>query len=242
MYHPRLEAQISKDPLDHPEVRELFRTLLQTLLNESGRGAILIGTAHVDNHLRALFEVILPASHGKKKRQSLLSYPGALSSFSARIELAYVLRLIPRVTYDALHALRQVRNDLAHSPDSFDIHEQQERLQRMYSLGPDMPRAVKRMAMEALFEYKTRVAADTARRIAEENPDWSLPPLETKHDFSNYAMEHPEVMQAMERQLPLWELAHGVTLLCSMIVHQKDKLRSLLAGDMLLSHLQRPAE
>ena len=42
--------------LDHPEVESAFGRRLVGLIEESDRGAVLVGTALVDHHLRRLFE------------------------------------------------------------------------------------------------------------------------------------------------------------------------------------------
>jgi hypothetical protein len=41
-------------PFDYPEIHELFSDLFKELFNESGRGAILISTTYVEQHLTKL--------------------------------------------------------------------------------------------------------------------------------------------------------------------------------------------
>lgn len=57
----------SFSPFDYPEVQELFSHLFDKLLTESGRGAILISTAYVEDHLTKLIEDILPSSEKNTK-------------------------------------------------------------------------------------------------------------------------------------------------------------------------------
>jgi len=47
---------MSRSPLDHPEIKKLFHKLAPVLIAESDGGAVLIGTAHVEERPRELFE------------------------------------------------------------------------------------------------------------------------------------------------------------------------------------------
>lgn len=48
------------NPLQYPEIKELLNELYDKLLSESGRGAVLIGTAYVDDHLTKFIASLLP--------------------------------------------------------------------------------------------------------------------------------------------------------------------------------------
>ena len=63
------------------------------LSNESHRGAVLIGTARVEEYLEKLVLYILP-NDSKVYTKKLLDYPGTLSSLSSKIELLYAFRII----------------------------------------------------------------------------------------------------------------------------------------------------
>lgn len=83
-----------KIPLfEYPEFNDTFNELFDKLLNETGRGAVLIGTAYVEENLGKFILKILPKKD-KKYVSRLFIYPGPLSSFSAKIELTYAFRLI----------------------------------------------------------------------------------------------------------------------------------------------------
>jgi hypothetical protein len=47
---------MSRSPLDHPEIKKLFHKLASVLIAESDGGAVLIGTAHVEEPPKELFE------------------------------------------------------------------------------------------------------------------------------------------------------------------------------------------
>jgi hypothetical protein len=50
---------MSRSPLDNPEIKKLFCELAPVLIDESDRGAVLIGTSHVDERLIGLFEALV---------------------------------------------------------------------------------------------------------------------------------------------------------------------------------------
>ena len=69
---------------DYPEFNNTFNELFNKLLKESGRGAVLIGTSYVEEHLQKFILNILPSDE-KKYISRLLNYPGPLSSFFSKI-------------------------------------------------------------------------------------------------------------------------------------------------------------
>jgi hypothetical protein len=93
-------------------VAEDAHAIALSMLQERGRGAVLVGAARVDTALEALLKAALapPSS-----RETLFHPDRPLGSFGARIALALRLGLIDPTVEKALHALRKVRNAFAHS-------------------------------------------------------------------------------------------------------------------------------
>jgi hypothetical protein len=89
------------------------------LHTQSDRGAGLIGGAFLDEVLAALFRGVFIKD--KEVAGKLLKRDGPLSTFSARIRLAYCLGILPKDTYQDLEQIREIRNAFAHhfSPLSF---------------------------------------------------------------------------------------------------------------------------
>lgn len=137
----------------YPEVKEISIHLFDTLLDESERGAIIIGTSKVEEQLEKYILKILP-NDSKTYRKKLLDYPGILSSFSAKIELAYAFRLIGDNLYASLNTLRKIRNEAAHSPNSFSISEIRGRFEEVFNLGPSIPIFIRNQAMKMMMELK----------------------------------------------------------------------------------------
>ena len=222
--------------LDHPEIKLLNRALLSTLLEESDRGAILIGAAHVEDHLRQLTAAVFPSRMSNKMVKSLLAYQGALGTFSNKIEVAYAFRLIPRSLYDALNSLRAIRNDAAHSPGVFNLRLQEDRIDRMLALGPDMHIKTRRRALNILINFKSGIVFDTIQEHRRTDPELSFP-INTKQDAVEYILNEPEYVKVLQAQLPHWVLVLGISLICGMLVHYRDKIRENLLSDVTFFQL-----
>jgi hypothetical protein len=92
------------------------RRIALQMLQERGRGAVLVGVARVDASLECLLKaVLLPSPSG---RDALFQPDRPLGSFGAKISLAHRLGLIDQPVERALHTLRRVRNTFAHSSES----------------------------------------------------------------------------------------------------------------------------
>jgi DNA-binding MltR family transcriptional regulator len=86
-----------------------------TLSPETDRGCALMAAAYLDSRLGewlALYFVDDP-----KVANKLLSQEGPLSTFSSRIELAYLLGLLSPRESQALNLIRKIRNEFAHIPE-----------------------------------------------------------------------------------------------------------------------------
>jgi hypothetical protein len=77
---------------------------------------VILGSAKLEDLLLNLLERRLLES--PTKNDALFRGTGALSTFSARSEMAYRLGLISKPFLDALNGIRKVRNDFAHQFDA----------------------------------------------------------------------------------------------------------------------------
>ena len=93
-------------------VAESARSIALQMLEERGRGAVLVGVARVDAALEVLLKAALAPPSGS---ETLFLTDRPLGSFGARIALAQRLGLIDDQVERALHTLRRVRNAFAHS-------------------------------------------------------------------------------------------------------------------------------
>lgn len=209
-------------PFDHPEAAEILESLLVGLTHESPRGAALIGCAKVEDCTEGLLDAVIPREMGKKRRRELFRYPGAFSSFAAKIEIAYSTRLIQRSIYDALHALKALRNKAAHSPNTFSLRGREREYMALYvPLGPNLDHGVRHLALEAMFRNKTAAIKEALERAHLQMGD----PPPNEDDAKKWflkAAKDPDIVEAMNDQLPHWELTIGLGLLCAMILTARD--------------------
>lgn len=92
-----------------------------SIRKESTRAKVVLAACYMDELLHQLLALVLKPSD--KKKDLLLDGPQApLGTYSAKIELAYRLGLIPEDTRKSLHLVRKIRNEFAHNLDncSFD--------------------------------------------------------------------------------------------------------------------------
>lgn len=204
---------------DYPEITELYGHLLTKLLDESGRGAILIATAHVEEFLTKLLEEAFPKDMSSKQKHRLLAYPGHLSSLSSKIELAYAFRLISKNLYNSLNSFRVIRNNAAHGSEKFKLDDLNEKMKKVFELGENVPYFIKKFSTEMLLEAKML----EVKRIFDE---WDAPEEKRKEKLVEL-FNKSETIAMLEEQLPFWELIHGICIICWMITHEKKKITEL---------------
>lgn len=93
-----------------------FEELFSEMFSESDRGCILIGASALDNVLSSLLQKHLGRNKHviKNAMKPLLEGMGPLSSFSARIKIAYCFGLIKQWEFEDLERIRKIRNKAAH--------------------------------------------------------------------------------------------------------------------------------
>ncbi|MBD3584073.1 hypothetical protein [Flavobacterium selenitireducens] len=201
------------------ELKKLYKDLGETIFDESGRGAILIATAHIDEYLTKLIEANLPNTISKKERDRLFKYPGAISSFSSKIELSYCFRLIEKELYDSLNTLRRLRNDAAHSSSKFDLYELNEKMKLVYKFNPHIYDFIQKTSRNQIV--KSKIAA-IEKALKE-----TLPQIDNDINPEEY-LNKPENQQIIEEQLPYWEMLNGLCLICSIIVYKAETIKEIL--------------
>lgn len=203
-------------PFDYPEVKILFNKLLNTILEESERGAIIIGASSVEDHLTAYIEEVLPKKEESYKKK-LLNYPGPLSSFSSKIELSFAFRLIDKNLYESLNSLRLLRNEASHRATNFSLKEFRDKLDKVFDLGPSVQTHVRNMSTEVMINLKLeslKYLFDKYELTEDQRREYLVSLTEDK-----------ELMAKIENQIPHWELIYGLSLICGLISYQKTKYK-----------------
>ncbi|MFS0756125.1 MltR family transcriptional regulator [Noviherbaspirillum sp. 1P10PC] len=102
--------------------RSEFMAFRQTLTKESDRGCALFAAAYLDKALSDLLYLSLVAD--KRIEKDLFEGTAPLSSFSARIKLAFYLGKISKECRADLDTIRGIRNDFAHHAEPISFEDQ----------------------------------------------------------------------------------------------------------------------
>jgi hypothetical protein len=95
------------------------RAIALQMLEERGRGAVLVGVARVDAALEHLLQALMGPAPNRGDGLFLPDRP--LGSLGAKVALAHRLGLIDAPVERALSALRKLRNAFAHSAESASL-------------------------------------------------------------------------------------------------------------------------
>ena len=106
-------------------VAETARTIALQMLEERGRGAVLVGVARVDAALQHLLQAVIAPPSLKADELFLPERP--LGSIGAKVALASRLGLIDAGVERALQALRKLRNAFAHSAETATLADREHR-------------------------------------------------------------------------------------------------------------------
>jgi hypothetical protein len=106
---------------DHPTTTavQAARTIALQMLEERGRGAVLVGVARVDAALEHVLQALMAPAPSRGDGLFLPDRP--LGSLGAKVALARRLRLIDAPVERALSTLRKLRNAFAHSAESASL-------------------------------------------------------------------------------------------------------------------------
>jgi hypothetical protein len=100
-------------------VAQAAQQIALQMLEERGRGAVLVGVARVDAALEHLLQAVMTPAPPKGDRLFLPDRP--LGSLGAKVALARRLGLIDEPVERALSVLRKLRNSFAHSAESASL-------------------------------------------------------------------------------------------------------------------------
>lgn len=98
-----------------------FSEISKSLEAESDRGCVLVVSSLVENALEEQIIARLIPKIGKDDELMSHSNYGPISTFSAKINLAYRLGIIPTHERKIYHQLRELRNTCAHQIDQQDF-------------------------------------------------------------------------------------------------------------------------
>jgi hypothetical protein len=102
-------------------VAQAAQQIALQMLEERGRGAVLVGVARVDGALEHLLQAVMHPAPAKG--DGLFQPDRPLGSIGAKVALARRLGLIDETAERALNALRKLRNAFAHSAESASLND-----------------------------------------------------------------------------------------------------------------------
>jgi hypothetical protein len=116
-----------------PTAVDAARTIALQMLEERGRGAVLVGVARVDAALEHLLQAVLAPAPSRGDGLFLPDRP--LGSLGAKVALARRLGLIDAAVERAISVLRKLRNAFAHSAGSASLADpiHRARLEEVYA-------------------------------------------------------------------------------------------------------------
>lgn len=98
---------------------ELF-ALISEFIRDSDRSAVIVGSSQVDIYLERILKLVF-IEPAKPNADNLFNVERPLSTFSAKIDLAYRLGILSDELAANIHLLRGLRNDAAHDALPFKI-------------------------------------------------------------------------------------------------------------------------
>jgi hypothetical protein len=105
-----------------PDELARIQVVIRELQSQSDRGVAIVGGAWVEEGLLGMLHAAFQPDPAVWKRTTG-SY-GPISTFSAKIDMAHLLRLVSNQIYSDLTTIRSVRNAFAHDVAHKKTHEQ----------------------------------------------------------------------------------------------------------------------
>jgi len=127
------------------------RKFRKALTPETDRGCALMAAAFLDEKLKELLKANLV--NDTKLVHKAFDASGPLGSFSSRIDMAYLLGLIPKNSHRDLHLLRKIRNDFAHISDNlnFETTNISARCNELFFIGEPVNRPPRAQFISAMM-------------------------------------------------------------------------------------------
>ncbi|NDP28723.1 MAG: DUF4145 domain-containing protein [Flavobacterium sp.] len=224
----KLNIQDTVKKMKDSNYPELNFDLAFKLTNESDRGAVLIGTSIVEEYLEKLVLTILPKDK-KSYISRLLNYPGALSSFSGKIELLYAFRIIDERLKNSLNQLRAIRNKAAHSSELFSLSVFKVELEKINDFEEDSNELITFLALDNLIKWKR----SKIKKILDQKNISRKDYKELWKKNTVNLQNNPDV----QKQLVMWKLSYGLTFLCLKFMSINDEYAKLDKAETWLEHI-----
>jgi len=137
---------------------EAFDEFVRQFKEETDRAAVILGASKLDSLITQLVNHFLVPNYSKN--DDLFDGDSPLSTFSAKINLAFRLGLIDAQFAKALHIVRRIRNNFAHGvyDDKLDSGTHRDRIRELTALLNKSPLFLE--VKEIYFSDKSGPASD----------------------------------------------------------------------------------
>ncbi|WP_175444810.1 MULTISPECIES: hypothetical protein [unclassified Janthinobacterium] len=145
-----------------------FDQFTRALYDESDRGLALIAASALDFDLGQLLRKTVVDN--KKIAKEIFETSRPLSSFSSRIDVAYLLGILSIEEHHELHLIRKIRNEFGHSFDdtSFSTKKIKSMCEHLkLSIYPDAPERNKFQMSTAFLLGSLKKSIEQAQHVAE---------------------------------------------------------------------------
>jgi|WetSurMetagenome_2_1015567.scaffolds.fasta_scaffold45107_1 DNA-binding MltR family transcriptional regulator len=105
-------AKIKIDNLFNEQFDQVIE-FRHSLNDETDRGCALMSAAFLEKTIEDELKKVFVKDKGITK--SVFDFNGALGTFSAKIQIIYLLGYIDKITYNDLQMIRKIRNEFAHT-------------------------------------------------------------------------------------------------------------------------------
>jgi hypothetical protein len=97
------------------------RAIISEIAAQSDRGAIVIAGSFLERRLETAIKLCLIPDIGVDLNGKIFKGSGPLATFSAKIDIGFLLQLYPPEMLRLLHGIRDLRNDAAHEVTSISF-------------------------------------------------------------------------------------------------------------------------
>jgi DNA-binding MltR family transcriptional regulator len=107
------------------EHQKKHKLVAESLIKESDRGCVILGAALLTEALETLIRSVCRDTPKdiKSTIDPLFQGYAPLATFSARIQMAFALGILPRSLRDKIEIVRRMRNDFAHQWGPIDFND-----------------------------------------------------------------------------------------------------------------------
>lgn len=166
----------------------------------------------------------------KQHKDRLFRYPEPISSLSSSIELSYSFRLIDESLYKNLQALRQLRNEAAHSSVNFELSDLNDKLKPIYELCSGFSAILKESSHIIVANSAVNVLQNFYQ-TAQIHSD------EEKETWKNKLLNDENRMSELKNRVLYVELIYGISFICGSIIVKRIIIQKMKANDYTISQL-----